>query len=162
MTVPAPTDTLVDREAAYLDADSGVHALSAVTAYAKKRADGAKGADLRLTRTVERRLTNGRVERAHAFELHVTWPLVSGASSMADDQRYLDAFLELLLARLRGTTGDHTHGIFLSVAQPDDGPDGSTGNPDVTRSDPLAALALETPVLTATVTYGATELLITN
>lgn len=162
--MPAPpTNTLVDLEAAYLDGDTTVHALSPVTGYSRIRADGAKAADLRLTRTIERRISNGRVERAHTFELRLAWPLVSGASSMTDDQRYLDALIEALLARVRGTTGDHTHGgLFLTVAQPQDGPAGASGSPDVQRDDPMAALALQTPVLSATVTYGATEQLILN
>jgi hypothetical protein len=162
VTVPPPTATLVDLEAAWLTADDTVNALSPVTAYARKRQDGAKASDLRIVRTRQTRVSNGRIERAHSLQLALTWPLVSGASSMTTDQRYLDALIDALLARIRGTAGDHTHGgLWLSAGETSDGPDGN-GGPDVARSDPLSALEQQTPSLSAVITYGATEQLITN
>jgi hypothetical protein len=160
MPLPPPAETLVDLEAAYLAGDTTVQELATVTGYPRKRADRAKAVDLRMTRTIERRISMGQVERAHLFELRLSWPLVSGASSLTDDQRYVEMLIEALLARVRGDSGDHTHaGLFRSVAQWEDGPTGASGSPDVVRDDPMQALAQQTPVLTATVTYGATELL---
>lgn len=158
--VAPPTNTLLDREVTWLNGSSSLVALVKPTAYSRKRQDGAKSLDLRITNTVERRIAIGKRERIHTIEALITWPVVSGASSMTDDQRYLGAAVEQLLTRIEGALGDHSHGgLFLSVGEDEDGNQADT---EVEYSDPIAALELDPPVITATVTYRATELLITN
>lgn len=161
-TLAPPQYTVVDREVAWLAADPAVTAFVTPKAYLRKRADAIKACDVALTDTVLRRIALGRVERVHALRIAVSWPLRGGPAGLTEAQRYLDGLLEALQTRILGPTGDHSHGgAFESVAHAEDAP-GLQGGITVTRDDPLAALDLENPVLTATVRYGITEATITN
>ena len=161
MVLPVPTNQVEDYEVAWLNADLTVTGFCEITAFTRKRADGAKAADLRIEDTRERRIDQGHREIVHRFLIEISWPLVSGASSMVEDQRYLRGFCDALRARIRGTVGQHTHsgGVFLSVAENEGTADDGIR---VEHTDPTAALLMETPVLTAVVRYSATELTVVN
>ena len=163
MPVAPPTNTLVDQEAAWFAGDATLAALVNPSAYSRKRADGAKGLDLRVVRTLSRRISNRQREITYVMEARLTWPLVSGSSSMTNDQRYLEAAVEAFLNRLMGPTGDHTHGgLWLSVGESETANDEGGEDVSVTYSDPIAALDLPAPVLEARITYRATKQSITN
>ncbi len=161
MTAPLPpTDTAVDLEAAWLSADPAVRVFlpGGVLPWARDVADGVKHAELRLESTTERRVDNARVERMHQLHLRIMWPTANAASSLADDQAYLHGTVRALLARIRGTLGDHTHGGAFASAG--DTADGNPRGIDVTYDDPGTVAAERAPQLVATLRYGATEPLI--
>lgn len=158
------TPTVVDAEAAFLadatEAPELVELLT-VTPYFRNRPRGVKAADLRKTSTVERRVSVGRVERIHTFEIRVQWPITAGTKRLDEDQRYLEHALDLLCARIRNTVGDHTHGgLFLSVAEDELGQGGDAAGITVTFADPDVSEDA-TGQLVATVGYAATAMHVT-
>jgi hypothetical protein len=69
-------------------------------------------------RTVETRLGGLRKTTRHDFRLVLRWPSKSRTGDAEADQSSFDAAVDLLLARIRGPVGDHTHGgRFLSVGE---------------------------------------------
>lgn len=153
-----PADpTVVDAEAGYLSHPDAVDLLTllTVTAYWRHRPRGVKAAELRKIRTRERRVSVGRKELLHDFEIRVQWPITAGTKRLAEDMRYFENALDLLCDRIRGPVGDHTHGgLFMSVAEAEDG-SGRDADITVELAEPDVAEEGDGQ-LTATVRYSAT------
>lgn len=110
-------------------------------------------------RASTQRFAQQRRMATHHLVLALVWPV--GSSTIAEglaeqEQRAFDAAIDLLVTRIEGTVGDHTHGgRFLSVAESTGGrgsPGGST-QIDIEYADPLQAAA--TGFFTANVSYLA-------
>lgn len=70
---------------------------------------------LRLTQP---RFGGQRLITQYSMRLIVEWPLLSGTGSAEDEQRALDAAMDLVVQRITGFVHDKTHGgRFLSVAE---------------------------------------------
>ena len=66
----------------------------------------------------DERTANIRTMIRHSFVLRVVWPVLAGTGHAETEQRNLDAAITLVIKRIRGFTGDKTHGgAFLSVAE---------------------------------------------
>lgn len=97
-----------------------------------------------------KRFANVRSMPTYMFHLKVVWPLSSGSGSEEADAAALDSALDLLVQRIAGFTGDHTHGgRFLSVAET---PEYIT----VEYDDPATTLPAEA-AFRASVTYSADD-----
>ena len=85
----------------------------------------------------------------HRFLLRLFWPLANGQGSAEDEQLAFEQAIDLVLQRVEGVFGDHTHGgRFLSAAEP---PEPIT----VTDYDP--ARDMKAGVFIAAVTYTADD-----
>lgn len=105
--------------------------------------------------TVERRFAAHRKIDTYTFVLKAFWPVGTGtvaAGMWETEQAAFDTALDAVVARIRQTTGDHTHGTFLSVAE---APEGATI--DVRYEDPEKSFATSPAELRATVTYLADD-----
>lgn len=105
--------------------------------------------------TVERRFAAHRKIDTYTFQLKAFWPVGSSTTAAAmweTEQAAFDSALDRVITRIRQTTGDHTHGTFLSVAE---APDGTTI--DVRYEDPERSMAAAPAELKATVTYLADD-----
>lgn len=104
----------------------------------------------------ERRFTNQRKINFYEFRAHLIWPV--GTTTTADplwetEQAALDEAVDLLLARLRGFVGDHTHGgRFLAAAEAPD-----PGRILVRFHEPATTAAMTPATLRAEVTYHADD-----
>jgi hypothetical protein len=66
----------------------------------------------------DERTANIRTMIRHSFVLRVVWPILAGTGHAETEQRALDQAIILMIGRIRGFTGDKTHGgAFLSVAE---------------------------------------------
>ena len=85
----------------------------------------------------QKRFANVRTMATHHFSLKIVWPLQSGQGKAENDQRALDAAIDLVLQRIAGFPGDKSHGgRFRSVAE----------NPEfvnVTFIDPVQSMSAE-------------------
>lgn len=90
----------------------------------------------------------------HQFVVRVVWPILASTGAAEEEQRALDAAVELLLKRIRGPMLDKSHGgRFLSVAE----------NPAAIRvvfGDPEQTIPLK--ALDAQVSYTADDLTIND
>lgn len=75
--------------------------------------------------TTEKRISNARKMQTYQFRHRLDWPI--GGTTVAEgfweqEHRNFAAAIDLLMARVRGLLGDHTHGgRFRSVAEEDTG-----------------------------------------
>lgn len=110
---------------------------------------------LRLALT-EQRFSNARKLIRHDFTVRAWWPLGTSGGVPGDwqaDQIALDTAVDLLVQRIRGTVGDHTHGgRFLSVAEAPD-----PGRIIVRFADPEATVTGSPAVLRADISYSADD-----
>lgn len=101
----------------------------------------------------ETRFANQRKRQTHGFHARLFWPIGSSttASGMWESEQYaFDLAVDDLVARIRGTLLDHTHGgQFLSVAEAPTG-----GHIGVRFAEPTAS-ASGPAMLIADVTYFA-------
>jgi hypothetical protein len=101
------------------------------------------------------RFSAQRRMRHYAFRLRLLWPLgatTTGTPLLETEQANLDAAVDLLIARVEGFLGDHTHGgRFLSVAEAP-----NNTSIDVDFDDPEQTIPADGR-LSATVTYGADD-----
>lgn len=103
------------------------------------------------------RLSNQRRIETHEFQGKLRWPI--GATTVAatiaeSEQAAFDSAISLLMKRIYGYVGDHTHGgRFLSVAEAPD-----PGRVTVRFDDP-SQMATQGPsaLLSATITYTADD-----
>jgi hypothetical protein len=122
------TADAVDREVAWLT--SSGDSLPALLASAGgpftniqaywPRTPGRRNTNLYLLRRGihQKRFANVRTMATHHFTARIVWPLQSGQGKAENDQRALDAAIDLLLQRIAGYPGDKTHGgRFRSVAE---------------------------------------------
>jgi len=156
------TADAVDREAEWLrSAGDGLPALLApagpwdvVQGYVP-RSPAQLQCSIYVTRSRLRdpRVANQRKRPAHSFRLRLLWPIGSTSTDRVaeDEQRAFDNAIDLLVQRVRGTVGDHTHGgRFLSVAEAPE-----TDPVTVDFDDPMASILAG--ALTARVTYPADD-----
>lgn len=109
----------------------------------------------------EERSANYRTIRTHRFTARVLWPMSGTTNTAEAAQLGLDLAVDLVLARIRGLPGDHTHGgAFLSVAEGVTAEDNS-GRISVVFSDPEQAIAAKQP-FRADITYHADDLEVTQ
>lgn len=84
----------------------------------------------------EERVAGIRIRDTYMFRVKFVWPVRSAATGIAEtEQRNLDAAIALLFQRIRGLTGDKTHGgAFLSAGEVPrmPGPHCETDDPEVT------------------------------
>lgn len=110
---------------------------------------------MRLTVT-EQRFSNARKLVRHDFQGRAWWPLGTSGAELGDwqaEQAALDTAVDLLIQRIRGTVGDHTHGgRFLSVAEAPD-----PGRIVVRFADPEVTATASPPVLRADISYSADD-----
>jgi hypothetical protein len=107
------------------------------------------------------RFAQQRRMASHRFVLALVWPIgatTTGEQIAEDEQRAFDAAIDLLVTRVEGFVGDHTHGgRFLSVAESTGGAGqlGGGANPaiEIEYADPLAGAAAG--FFTANVSYLA-------
>ncbi len=104
----------------------------------------------------ELRLGGLRKIDRYVFRLVVRWPSKSSTGRMETDEAEFDAAIDLLLQRIRGPVGDHTHGgAFLSVAEE---ANGATISVDFDPPEhTLAGGVGNVPYLSATVRYSADD-----
>lgn len=125
--VTSPPDA-VDRETAWLGTSGD--GLPALLKAAGGPFDNVQAYWARVPRTQQRtiyvtrsdaqdeRTANIRTMIRHSFVLRLIWPVLVGAGHAETEQRALDAAVSLVIGRIRGFTGDKTHGgAFLSVAE---------------------------------------------
>lgn len=101
----------------------------------------------------ETRFANQRKRQSHGFRAYLFWPIGSSTTASGiweSEQLAFDLAVDDLVARIRGTLLDHTHGgQFMSVAEAPTG-----GRIGVRFVEPTASA--NTPaMLTADVTYSA-------
>ncbi len=97
-----------------------------------------------------KRFANVRSMPTYMFHLKLVWPLSSGTGSEEADSQAFDDAVTLLVSRISGFVGDHTHGgRFLSVAET---PEYIT----VDFDDPMTTLPAEA-AFRATVAYSADD-----
>lgn len=97
-----------------------------------------------------KRFANIRSMPTHLFHLKLVWPLSSGSGSEEFDAQAFDNAIALLISRISGLPGDHTHGgRFLSVAET---PEYIT----VEFDDPMMTIPTEA-AFRATVVYSADD-----
>jgi hypothetical protein len=66
----------------------------------------------------EDRTAHVRVMARHRITVHALWPLNNSGGSAEQDQADFDAAIDMLLTRIRGFPGDHSHGgRFLSAGE---------------------------------------------
>jgi hypothetical protein len=108
------------------------------------------------TRIADLRIGGLRKLTRHEFRLVVRWPSKSNTGRAETDEADFDAAVELLLRRIRGAVGDHTHGgRFLSAAEE---ANGSTISVEFTPAEQtLAGNAGNSPYLAAGVRYSADD-----
>ena len=155
----------VDREAAWLrEHGDGLPALlaeqggpwSVIQAY-RSRTPATRKTSIFVLRgqLSDVRFANQRRLRTHGLRLAVWWPIgatTTQAGLWEDEARALDAAVDLLITRVRGTVVDHTHGgRFLQVAE------GSSGQIQVSFTDPDQTLSGPQPCLRADVSYSADD-----
>lgn len=103
----------------------------------------------------EDRVANQRKRQAHAFRLHLIWPIGSSTTSIGlweAEQAAFDDAVDQLVARIRGQLRDHSHGgRFLSVAEAPAPPRIGVQFDDPSR----IALGATGVQLTGTATYAA-------
>lgn len=160
------TADVVDREAAYLaTSGDGLPALlrtdggpwDVVAAY-WPRTPVTRQSGIYLTRATinATRFANQRRIESYDFRGKLRWPIGAttvGINLWEDEQRAFDAAIELLITRIYGFLGDHTHGgRFLSVAEAPE-----PGRIVVHFDDPEHLVTLGTNVLSATITYAADD-----
>ena len=99
------------------------------------------------------RWTNQRKLAQYDFRIRAIWPIGGTTTSSGigeQEQRALDAAIDLLIQRIRGTLGDHSHGgQFMSVAEAP-APERIT----VRFDDPETTMAASS-TLRAEITYSA-------
>ena len=125
-----------------------------IQAYGPRTPAARKSAVYALLPTmVEKRISNARKMQTYQFRHRLEWPLggtTTDAGFWETEQANLAAATDLLIARIRGTLADHTHGgRFLQVAE-----DGTNGQITVHFDDPdtrTQGVAL----LRAHITYSA-------
>jgi hypothetical protein len=101
-------------------------------------------------RTRRKRFSNHRLMDTYTLVLRLVWPLTSGSGNAEADQRAFDAAIDLVLTRLSGFLGDHTHGgRFLSVAE-------DPGEVEVVFDDPAHTLPPDAE-FRAEITYFADD-----
>jgi hypothetical protein len=129
--VPPTTANAVDREVAFLTTTGdGLPALltaaggpfAVVQGYWPRTPNtNVTALYLRRSRIVDERWTNQRKKPRYSFTARLEWRIgsTSTAAGIAEaEQRALDAAIELVVERVRGLVGDHSHGgMFLSVAE---------------------------------------------
>lgn len=156
----------VDREVAWLTSVDSLPALlesaggpwQVVQAY-WPRTFAAKKTGIYVMRSSldENRFANQRKMTTFAFRAKLWWPVGATTTSVGiseAEQRAFDAATELLLARVRGTTFDHTHGgAFLSAAE---GP-GTDGRISVRFADPEQTMHQNPACLRAEATWLADD-----
>ena len=161
------TATAVTREAAWL-AQAGAGGLpSLLTAdggpfevvqpyYGRSPAMRKRAIYVMRSNLTELRLGGLRKIDRYAFRLIVRWPSHSSTGRIETDEADFDAAIDLLLQRIRGPIGDHTHGgAFLSVAEE---ANGATISVDFAPAEQtLAGGAGNSPYLAATVRYSADD-----
>lgn len=105
----------------------------------------------------ESRFANQRKMSTYSFRAKLWWPIGATTTSVGiaeAEQAAFDAAVELLLARVRGTTFDHTHGgAFLSAAE---GP-GTNGRISVRFADPEQTVAANPSCLRAEAMWAADD-----
>jgi hypothetical protein len=160
--VTSPTD----REVAWLVAtDDGLPALrradggpwDVVQGYATRTPSTRQTGIYLLRRGMsETRLSNQRKIQTHQFRGKLWWPIGASTTSTGlweDEQRAFDDAIDLLVARIRGTVGDHTHGGgFLSVAE---APQNTSIS--VAFVDPDQTLSSSPACLRADISYSADD-----
>lgn len=134
-----------DREAAWLalepnpgypplfdDGVNGGH-FDYVGARPKRLAQYPRQLHVYRARTEETREDSGHKQQTHTLIAVVLWPKAQIPEEADQAQAALDAALEALLDRIRGTLRDHTHGQrFWSAGESGGiGPSGVTGNIEV-------------------------------
>jgi hypothetical protein len=96
-----------------------------------------------------KRFANHRLMDTYTLGARLVWPLSSGTGNAEADQRAFDTAIDMVLTRLSGFLGDHTHGgRFLSVAE-------NPADVDVAFSDPSSALV--DALFRADITYQADD-----
>lgn len=106
-----------------------------------------------LPTAIEKRISNGRKQQTYSMRIRIEWPIgatTTGVGLWEDEQRALGAAVDKLIARIRGTLLDHTHGgRFLDVAE-----EGTGGRITVQFEDPDRNQQ-QPAMLRGTVTYVA-------
>lgn len=163
MTDPTGADA-VDREIAWLSgaAADGVPALLHKfggpwqVISRKERTPNAQRTAIYLWRATqtERRFANHRKIQTHSFRGRLVWPIGATAATpglWVAEQKKFDLAVEQLLARIRETPWDHTHGgRFLAVAE------GTASDQIVVQyADPDQAVAAS--AFTAEIQYSADD-----
>lgn len=104
----------------------------------------------------ERRFANQRKIWQYRFRAVLWWPIgatTTNAPLWEAEQQALDNTVDLVLARIRGFVGDHTHGgRFLSVAEAP-----QSGSVDVTFDDPERTANATPAMLRAEISYLADD-----
>ena len=123
-----PSDDVVAREAAWLNATGdGLPALHAdaggpfqvISGY-WPRVPATMKTSLYVLRSQisEERTAHVRIMARHRLTVTALWPLNNAGGSAEADQAEFDAAIELVLTRIRGFPGDHSHGgRFLSAGE---------------------------------------------
>jgi len=165
------TSTAVPREAAWLAAvTAGLPSLLVADGgpfeivqpyYTRSPAMRKRSVFVMRGNLTEMRLGGLRKIDRYTFRLIVRWPCHPSGGRMESDEADFDAAIDLLLQRIRGPVGDHTHGgAFLSVAEE---ANGATISIDFAPAEQtLAGGAGNSPYLAATVRYTADDEQITS
>jgi hypothetical protein len=154
-----PSNDVVARETAWLNSTGdGLPALHAdaggpfqVIAGYWPRVPATMKASLFVLRSQisEERTAHVRIMARHRLTVTALWPLNNAGGSAETDQADFDAAIELVLARIRGFPGDHSHGgRFLSAGE----------NPGmVTVSFSPAAEGVALGIFKATIGFGVDD-----
>lgn len=122
------------------------------------RTQAARKTGIYLLRTSlrEDRFANHRKINRYTFLAKLWWPIGSTTTASGlweTEQAAFDSAIDLLIARVRGLPGDHTHGgRFLSVAEAP-----TPGHIDVRFHDPQHTTSGNPAVLTAEATWMADD-----
>jgi hypothetical protein len=161
---PPTTATAVDREVAFLAATGdGLPALATAAGgpfevlqgyWPRTPNQNATALYVRRISITDERWANQRKKPRYQFHVRLEWRTgsTSTAAGIAEtEQRAFDAAIELVIERVRGTLGDHTHGgYFLSVAEAP-----TPAHIDVAFTDPETTLTQR--LLRADMTYHADD-----
>lgn len=164
---PPTTANAVDREATWLArSGDGLPALlraaggpfDVVSAYLPRTPNqNHTSLYVRRTRISDDRWSNQLKRPRYSFAVRAEWRI--GTSAIGEgiaemEQRAFDAAIELVVERIRGTVGDHSHGgLFLAVAEAP-----APASIDVTFTDPETTMTART--LRADITYFADDQLV--